>query len=146
MVALTAHTVVDALPAQCLGSPSYAVLAEAGRRRSCAAPAHSGCRSEVLYGTQALERVAAHPDWTRSWPQSSAPPVCRRRLLPSARGKRVLLANKEALVMAGELFMRAVRERGATLLPIDSEHNAMFQCLPHDARSGAPETACGASC
>ena len=51
-------------------------------------------------------------------------------------GKRILLANKETLVLAGEIFMNAVRDSGATLLPIDSEHNAIFQCLPHDRTSG----------
>ena len=60
--------------------------------------------------------------------------------LAAARaGKRVLLANKEALVAAGSLFMGAVRESGAELLPIDSEHNAIFQCLPHDGRASAPQ-------
>ena len=59
--------------------------------------------------------------------------------LAAARsGKRVLLANKEALVAAGSLFMAAVRDHGAELLPIDSEHNAIFQCLPHDGRASAP--------
>src|SRR3546814_7909706 len=66
--------------------------------------------------------------------------------LPSAlaaarAGKRVLLANKEALVAAGGLFMRTVRECGAELLPIDSEHNAIFQCMPQSGRAPAPTTA-----
>src|SRR5690625_5472845 len=52
-------------------------------------------------------------------------------------GKKVLLANKEALAMAGELVTRAVRAHGATVLPIDSEHNAIFQCLPHEPATGA---------
>src|SRR5690606_24422168 len=55
-------------------------------------------------------------------------------------GKRILLANKEALVAAGGLFMKAVRDHGAELLPIDSEHNAIFQCLPHTDRAAAPTT------
>ncbi len=59
-------------------------------------------------------------------------------LAAAQAGKRVLLANKEALVAAGALFMAAVREHGAELLPIDSEHNAIFQCLPHDGRASAP--------
>ena len=59
-------------------------------------------------------------------------------LAAAQAGKRVLLANKEALVAAGSLFMAAVRENGAELLPIDSEHNAIFQCLPHDGRAYAP--------
>ena len=62
-----------------------------------------------------------------------------RSTLAAARaGKRLLLANKESLVMAGPLLMAAVRAAGATLLPIDSEHNAIFQCLPPDARTGEP--------
>ncbi len=67
--------------------------------------------------------------------------------LAAARaGKRILLANKETLVLAGAVFIAAVRDGGATLLPIDSEHNAIFQCLPPDY-AGAPEAAaCGASC
>ncbi len=59
-------------------------------------------------------------------------------LAAAQAGKRILLANKEALVAAGSLFMAAVRENGAELLPIDSEHNAIFQCLPHDGRASAP--------
>ena len=67
---------------------------------------------------------------TPSWPRSSAPRACARRSPPRARGKRILLANKEALVIGGAAFMRAVEAGRATLLPIDSEHNAIFQCLP----------------
>ena len=66
--------------------------------------------------------------------------ACRRR---GPAGKRVLLANKEALVAAGSLFMQAIRDSGAELLPIDSEHNAIFQCLPHGAGPGAGRAAPG---
>ena len=67
--------------------------------------------------------------------------------LAAARaGKRLLLANKEALVMAGPLFMRAVAGRGATLLPIDSEHNAIFQCLPQAAGEPVGARRAHASC
>ena len=70
-----------------------------------------------------------------------------RSTLAAARaGKRLLLANKESLVMAGPLLLQAVRAAGATLLPIDSEHNAIFQCLPADARPGVAPRACGACC
>lgn len=61
-------------------------------------------------------------------------------------GKRVLLANKEALVMSGQLFMDAVAQSGALLLPIDSEHNAIFQCLPAERVRDLPGAGCGASC
>ncbi len=60
------------------------------------------------------------------------PPACRPAWLLREAGKRLLLANKEALVVGGALFMDAVRRGGATLLPIDSEHSAIFQCLPED--------------
>jgi 1-deoxy-D-xylulose-5-phosphate reductoisomerase len=65
------------------------------------------------------------PSWQRSWVRPACPP----RSPPRAQGKRVLLANKEALVMAGPLVMRVARESGAQLLPVDSEHNAVFQCF-----------------
>ena len=86
--------------------------------------------TDVRWGVEALAEIAAHPDVDTVM----AAIVGAAGLLPSiaaARaGKKLLLANKEALVMAGALFMQAVRDGGATLLPIDSEHNAIFQCLP----------------
>ncbi|MCG3168728.1 MAG: 1-deoxy-D-xylulose 5-phosphate reductoisomerase [Pseudomonadales bacterium] len=95
-----------------------------------------GLAIEVLDGAAGLEAVAAHPDTE----VVMAAIVGAAGLLPTiaaARaGKRVLLANKEALVMAGRFFMDAVATGGATLLPIDSEHNAIFQCLPGGYRAG----------
>ena len=68
-------------------------------------------------------------------------------LAAASAGKRILLANKEALVIGGAAFMAAVRQGGATLLPIDSEHNAIFQCLPRGyARRSAQRPACAGSC
>ena len=131
-VALTANTNVSGLLEQCLEwRPQYAVMADPdaalrlrdGLRR--AAP-----EVEVLAGTEGLQEVAsrAGTDYVM------AAIVGAAGLLPTlaaARsGKRVMLANKEALVMAGKLFMDAVRENGAELLPVDSEHNAIFQCMP----------------
>ncbi len=72
------------------------------------------------------------------WRPSSGPPACLSALAAARAGKRVLLANKEALVAAGSLFMGTVRDHGAELLPIDSEHNAIFQCPPHGERASAP--------
>src|SRR5690606_7000842 len=93
----------------------------------------AGLATEVLVGARALEEVAAAPEVD----SVMAAIVGGVGLLPSlaaARaGKKVLLANKEALVMAGGLFMATVRAAGARLLPIDSEHNAIFQCLPINA-------------
>ncbi len=136
--ALTAHRSAEALLALCLRhAPRYAVLSglqeDPGLRRRFA---DAGCRSELLFGPQALEQVAADAGcdvlMAAIVGAAGLPPT----LAGARAGKRVLLANKEALVMAGPFFMRAVRECGATLLPIDSEHNAVFQCLPqHSGRA-----------
>ena len=94
----------------------------------------AGSVTTVLVGEAALAQVAAEADTVM------AAIVGAAGLLPTLAavkaGRRVLLANKEALVMSGALFMRAVREHGATLLPIDSEHNAIFQCLPSHYAQG----------
>ena len=132
ILALTANTNVDRLFQQCLAHrPEYAVLADQEaalelqrRLRQKAMPI------TVLAGPEEVARVAAlaEVDYVM------AAIVGAAGLLPSlaaARaGKRVLLANKEALVMAGRLFMDTARDNRAELLPIDSEHNAIFQCLP----------------
>ena len=134
VVALTANRDVRTLAAQCREfSPSYAVLADALAARALGdALADTPGAPEVLSGIAGLERVAAldQADYVM------AAIVGAAGLLPTLAavrgGKRVLLANKESLVVAGELLIRSAREKGATLLPIDSEHNAVFQCLPGD--------------
>ena len=91
----------------------------------------------MLAGAQALEELAAHPDVDQVMAAivgAAGLPAC---LAAARAGKRLLLANKEALVVGGQLFVDAVREGGATLIPIDSEHSAIFQCLPD--RSGRVE-------
>jgi 1-deoxy-D-xylulose-5-phosphate reductoisomerase len=133
--ALTAHRAADALLALCLKhAPRYAVLSglaeDAGLRRRFA---EAGCRSELLFGAQALEQVAADPGCQVLMAAIVGAAGLAPTLAGARAGKRLLLANKEALVMAGPFFMRAVRDSGAELLPIDSEHNAVFQCLPQDA-------------
>ena len=133
--ALTAHRSADALLALCLRhAPRYAVLSglqeDAGLRRRYA---DAGCRTELLFGAQALEQVAADAECGVLMAAIVGAAGLAPTLAGARAGKRVLLANKEALVMAGPFFMRAVRERGAVLLPIDSEHNAVFQCLPQEA-------------
>jgi 1-deoxy-D-xylulose-5-phosphate reductoisomerase len=130
--ALTAHRSADALLGLCLRhAPKVAVLSglreDAVLRRRFA---EAGCRSELLFGPLALERVAEDPGCDVLMAAIVGAAGLAPALAGARAGKRVLLANKEALVMAGPFFMRAVRERGATLLPIDSEHNAVFQCLP----------------
>lgn len=137
--ALTARSQWRTLADQCLQfRPRYAVMAD----RAAAAEltrflAEAGCDTQVLQGDQALSDVAADPQVTTVM----AAIVGAAGLLPTLAavnaGKKILLANKEALVMAGGLFTRAVADAGATVLPIDSEHNAIFQCLSGgDARSG----------
>jgi 1-deoxy-D-xylulose-5-phosphate reductoisomerase len=133
--ALTAHRAADALLALCLKhSPRYAVLSglaeDAGLRRRFV---EAGCRSELLFGARALEQVAADPDCHVLMAAIVGAAGLAPTLAGARAGKRLLLANKEALVMAGPFFMRAVRDHGAVLLPIDSEHNAVFQCLPQVA-------------
>lgn len=132
VVALTANRDVEGLFQQCLAhEPVFAVMAdpEAAERLHDRLRA-GGWPVEVLAGVAGLERVAtlAETDCVM------AAIVGAAGLLPTLAAarihKRVLLANKEALVMAGPLFMATVREQGAELLPIDSEHNAIFQCLP----------------
>lgn len=130
--ALTANSRVEKLAEQCLEHhPRFAVVAlEADAERLSALLKSKGSNTEVLCGAKALEEVAAHADVDAVM----AAIVGAAGLLPSlaaARaGKRVLLANKESLVMSGDIFMDAIKNNGATLLPIDSEHNAIFQCLP----------------
>ena len=145
--ALTAHASVDALFQQCLQfRPRFAVLGEEGAARQLRQRLlPEGLPTEVLSGPEGLELAAAAPDVDIVM----AAIVGGAGLLPSlaaARaGKKVLLANKEALVMAGPLFMAAVQASGALLLPIDSEHNAIFQCLPvgEAARFDHRDTAAG---
>jgi 1-deoxy-D-xylulose-5-phosphate reductoisomerase len=133
--ALTAHRAADALLALCLRyAPRYAVLSgmaeDHGLRRRYA---EAGCRTELLFGAAALEQVAADRECDVLVAAIVGAAGLAPTLAGARAGKRLLLANKEALVMAGPLFMRAVREHGAMLLPIDSEHNAVFQCLPQVA-------------
>ena len=131
---LTSHRRVDELVAQCLRfKPRFAVLPDAARARAArAALAQQGSDTEVLEGPQALCTLARAGEVDAVMAAivgAAGLPAC---LAAAAAGKRLLLANKEALVVGGALFMRAVAEGGATLLPIDSEHSAIFQCLPED--------------
>lgn len=135
--ALTAHRQVERLHAQCLEfAPRYAVMTDAAAARELMQRLGPGSATEVLSGADALEFVAGHA----SSPIVMAAIVGAAGLAPVRAairaGKRVLLANKEPLVMAGEIVMREVRAAGAELLPIDSEHNAVFQCMPAGYRAG----------
>ncbi len=137
--ALTAHSRVDALAAQCrTWRPRYAVLPTAELAHALAEQLRDdGLPTDVLAGPAALEEVAAHPEVDAVMAAivgAAGLPPC---LAAARAGKRLLLANKEALVVGGQLFMDAVRTGGATLLPIDSEHSAIFQCLPEDRATWA---------
>jgi 1-deoxy-D-xylulose-5-phosphate reductoisomerase len=132
--ALTAHNRVDALFEQCVRwRPRFAVLPEAAQAVSLQDRLRrEDLPTEVLCGPEALADVAAHPQVDAVMAAIVGAAGLQPCLAAARAGKRLLLANKEALVVGGALFMRAVQEGGATLLPIDSEHSAIFQCLPED--------------
>lgn len=132
VVALCAHRQIDLLFEQCREfSPRYAVLGDAELAASLKSRlVAAGLDTEVYHGVAALERMASLPEVDAVMAAIVGAAGLRPTLSAARAGKRILLANKEALVMAGPLFMRTVREHGAVLLPIDSEHNAIFQSLP----------------
>jgi 1-deoxy-D-xylulose-5-phosphate reductoisomerase len=126
--ALTAHTRVDELAAQCrVHLPTRAVVATAEAAARLAALL-DGLPIDISHGEQALCDVAAEADTVMAAIVGAA--GLAPTLAAARAGRKILLANKEALVMSGQLFMDAVREHKAILLPIDSEHNAIFQSLP----------------
>ena len=138
VVALTGHTQDIRLLEQCRQfQPRYAVLLDAAAaERLSVALRQEGLSTEVLAGSDALQRVAALPEVDTVMAAIVGAAGLRPALAAAQAGKRVLLANKETLVMAGRLFMDAINASGAELLPIDSEHNAVFQSLPaQDDRS-----------
>ncbi len=138
VVALSAHSNADKLLEQIKAfRPQVAVLVDETRASWLAAEIKAaGMTTELLTGVDALADIARHPEAH----QVMAAIVGAAGLLPTLAavraGKRVLLANKEALVMSGALFMDQVKTHGAELLPIDSEHNAIFQSLPHLCQQG----------
>jgi 1-deoxy-D-xylulose-5-phosphate reductoisomerase len=143
VVALTANQDVDRLVAQCLEHrPEFAVMADEDAAEKLQARLHQQAPDiEVMSGLDALVKVAG----LENVDCVMAGIVGAAGLLPTLEaaksGKRVLLANKEALVMSGSLFMQQAQASGAELLPVDSEHNAIFQCMPQGfvAGSGQPE-------
>ncbi len=139
--ALTGRERVDRLGELCERfAPRYAVVASAqAAQRVQARLRASGCTTEVLHGETALCEVSTHAEVDTVMAAIVGAAGLEPAIAAARRGKRILLANKEALVMAGAVFVAAARDAGATVLPIDSEHNAVFQCLPPavqaDARS-----------
>ncbi|WP_449434542.1 1-deoxy-D-xylulose-5-phosphate reductoisomerase [Pseudomonas putida] len=136
--ALSGYSRIDELLALCIRHrPAYAVVPSAQsavRLRDGLAAAN--CATEVLEGEAGLCQVAAASEVDAVMAAIVGAAGLRPTLAAVEAGKKVLLANKEALVMSGALFMEAVRRSGAVLLPIDSEHNAIFQCLPGDYARG----------
>ena len=132
--ALSAATKVDEMLAQCAHfSPRFAVMASAPHAALLEEKLlQSDLPTRVLTGPGALETIASHAEVDAVMAAIVGAAGLGPCLAAARAGKRLLLANKEALVVGGELFMRTVREGGATLLPIDSEHSAIFQSLPED--------------
>jgi 1-deoxy-D-xylulose-5-phosphate reductoisomerase len=130
--ALTAYSKVDELAQQCLRfKPQVAVVgsAEAAKKLQLLLDAQ-GSRTQVAYGEAALCDVASAPECDSVMAAIVGGAGLAPTLAAARAGKRVLLANKEALVMSGPLLMDAVAASGSVLMPIDSEHNAIFQCMP----------------
>ncbi|MDZ7751040.1 MAG: 1-deoxy-D-xylulose-5-phosphate reductoisomerase [Gammaproteobacteria bacterium] len=132
VVALTANGHVERMAEQCRRwQPAWAVMVdEDAAGRLAAVLRAEGSATEVLAGRDALATVATLPETDYVMAAIVGAAGLMPTLAAAEAGKRVLLANKEALVMSGDLFMGAVRDHGAELLPIDSEHNAVFQCMP----------------
>jgi 1-deoxy-D-xylulose-5-phosphate reductoisomerase len=132
VVGLSANTEVERLAEQCrLYHPEYAVMADARaaeRLRTQLRKIDGAVK--VLAGLEGLETIAAHPDAACVMAAIVGAAGLAPVLAAARAGKRILLANKEALVMSGQIFMDEVRLNNAQLLPVDSEHNAILQCLP----------------
>ena len=117
--------------------PAYAALADAGAASELTQLLGGSVpETRLLAGAGALEQIASLPEADSVMAAIVGAAGLRSTLAAARAGKRLLLANKESLVMSGPLLMEAVRRSGATLLPIDSEHNAIFQCLPPQSRAG----------
>ncbi|HRL99368.1 MAG TPA: 1-deoxy-D-xylulose-5-phosphate reductoisomerase [Acidovorax sp.] len=133
--ALSAATQVGLMLAQCAQfRPRYAVMASETHAQLLAEKIKAnGLPTQVLQAQDALEIIASHDEVDAVMAAIVGAAGLAPCLAAARAGKRLLLANKEALVVGGGLFMQTVRQGGATLLPIDSEHSAIFQCLPEDA-------------
>ena len=135
--ALTGNKKIPLLAEQCAKfNPKYAVVMDAEAARELVnLLTQNHVSTEVLVGTDALASVSSHEDVDIVMAAIVGSAGLIPTLAAANAGKKVLLANKESLVMAGNLLMQAVDKSGATLLPIDSEHNAIFQCLPRDIKN-----------
>ena len=133
VIALTGHARIEALAAQCRRfRPAYAVVGDPEAAKRLTGMLDDDAVTEVLHGPRALCEVACLPEIDAVMAAIVGAAGLPPTLAAARAGKRVLLANKEALVMAGAVFMAEVHRAGALLLPIDSEHNAIFQSMPGD--------------
>ena len=132
--ALAGHRQVDKLAAQCKQfCPEYAVVGDAGHAAELEKKLkQEGINTQVLYGSQALIDVASADEVSGVMCAIVGAAGLPSALAAAQKGKTIYLANKETLVVSGALFMETARQNGATILPIDSEHNAIFQVLPRD--------------
>jgi len=138
IIALTANTGVDLLYEQCVQyRPKYAALVDEDSATQLQDRLQAaGSDTRVLQGLDGLQTLASLPETDYVMAAIVGAAGLLPTLAAARAGKRVLLANKEALVMSGQLFMDEVRHNNAELLPIDSEHNAIFQCMPGDVAHG----------
>ncbi|HHH48065.1 MAG TPA: 1-deoxy-D-xylulose-5-phosphate reductoisomerase [Gammaproteobacteria bacterium] len=141
VVALSGNQQVERLAEQCLRfAPEFAVCADGDAAQRLAAQLRqAGSATQVLSGMAGLEEVASLPQVDQVMAAIVGAAGLYPALAAARAGKRVLLANKEALVMSGQVFIDEARRHNAELLPIDSEHNAIFQCLPVDFADGLEE-------
>lgn len=132
--ALAGHRQVDKLAAQCKQfRPEYAVVGDAGHAAELEKKLkQEGISTQVLYGSQALINVASADEVSGVMCAIVGAAGLPSALAAAQKGKTIYLANKETLVVSGALFMETARQNGVTVLPIDSEHNAIFQVLPRD--------------
>ncbi|MCK5386619.1 MAG: 1-deoxy-D-xylulose-5-phosphate reductoisomerase, partial [Gammaproteobacteria bacterium] len=142
IVALSANGQVDRLVEQCEQyQPEYAVMANEKAADELASKLKSKNSSvRVLSGIEGLEKIASLPQVDYVMAAIVGAAGLKPTLAAARAGKRILLANKEALVMSGQIFMDEVKKNNAELLPIDSEHNAIFQCLPENYDKGLAES------
>ncbi|MGB9150469.1 MAG: 1-deoxy-D-xylulose-5-phosphate reductoisomerase [Burkholderiales bacterium] len=138
VVALSAHSRTEELFRQCFRfKPKFAVMHDADNAELLRKKiTQAGLPTEVMAGPAALEQIASLPEVHAVMAAIVGAAGLQPTLAAARAGKTVMLANKEALVMSGGIMMDLVKQRGATLLPIDSEHNAVFQSLPHNFADG----------
>jgi len=139
LFALSANTRADLLLSQCeKWQPDYAVLRNPEQAEWLGRSlVEKGLTTKLLHGSEGLDFIGSHEQVDIVMASIVGSAGLRSTLAAVNAGKKVLLANKESLVMAGALFMQAVEKSGAVLLPIDSEHNAIFQCMPSPTLSGS---------